>query len=48
MRSGIFVGVAAGVFNLCINWNGALPVRRQIKQKTLRGDVKLSETRPGA
>jgi hypothetical protein len=48
MRSGIFVGVVAGVFNLCINWNEELLVQRQIKQKTLRGDVKLSETRTSA
>jgi hypothetical protein len=48
MRSGIFVGVVAGVFNLCINRNGTLPVRRQIKQKTPQGDLKLSETRTGA
>ena len=36
MRSGICGGVAAGVFNIGISRTGSLPVRPQIKEKTLR------------
>jgi hypothetical protein len=46
MRSSIFVGIAAGVFNLCINWNGALLVRHQIKHKTLQLLFKITSDTP--
>jgi hypothetical protein len=44
MRSGIFV--AAGVFNISISRTGSLPLRRQIKQKTLRSLFKITSDAP--
>jgi hypothetical protein len=41
MRSGIFVTVAADVFNLSISWTGPLPFRCQIKLKTIRSLLKI-------
>ena len=46
MRSGIFVGIAAGVFNLRISRIGTLPLRRQIKLKTLRSLFKITSDTP--
>jgi hypothetical protein len=46
MRSGIFVGVAAGVFNLSISRTGPLPFQRQIKLKTLRSLLKITSDTP--